>query len=126
MYNKSFDKHTVSVIAGSELRGSHLNSIFTKRYNYDPKTGNTSLPSISGESDAWLKAVEALSGEYFNTNKYASFYASADYFYDNKYVLNTSFRTDGSSNFGSKRQFNPTWSSGGAWHISQEYFSKIG
>ena len=124
VYNESFNKHAVSVIAGSELRGSSLNSIFTKRYNYDPKTGTTSLPAISGETDAWLKAVELLSGEYFNTNRYASFYASADYFYDNRYVFNTSFRTDGSSNFGSDRQFNPTWSAGGAWHVSQEEFLK--
>ncbi len=124
VYNESFNKHTISAIAGAVLRASSLNSIFTKRYNYDPNTGSSSLPPISGETDAWLKAVEALSGEYFNKNKYASFYASIDYFYDKRFVLNASFRTDGSSNFGSDRQFNPTWSAGGAWHIGEENFMK--
>ncbi len=125
MYNQTFnDSHTVNAIAGAEIRGSKLNTIFTKRYNYDPKTGNTALPPISGESDAWLRAVEALNGEYFSENKYASFYASVDYFYKDKYVLNASFRQDGSSNFGSDRQFNPTWSAGVAWHINNENFLK--
>ncbi|MFR7810793.1 MAG: hypothetical protein ACLU4N_16820 [Butyricimonas faecihominis] len=39
-------------------------------------------------------------------NKYASFYASTEYAYLGRYILNASFRTDGSNNFGSKEQFN--------------------
>lgn len=125
VYNEKFgENHSVNIIAGSELRSSSSNAIFTKRYNYDPSTGTTSLPPISGEQDAWLRAVEALNGEYFSKNRYASFYASADYFYSSKYVLNFSFRTDGSSHFGSDKQFNPTWSAGGAWHVSEEKFLK--
>lgn len=124
-YNDTFaDAHTLSVIAGAEIRGSSSRTIFTKRYNYDPLTGTTSLPEISGETDAWVKAVEALSGEYFTDSRYASFYASADYFYKKRYVVNMSFRSDGSSYFGSARQFNPTWSAGLAWHISEEDFMK--
>lgn len=36
--------------------------------------------------------------------------------------MNASFRTDGSSNFGSDKQFNPNWSAGAAWNISEESF----
>lgn len=114
------DIHTLSVLAGAELRGSKSNSIFTKRYNYDPQTGTTSLPPISGPTDEWVREVERLNGEYFSESRYASFYASADYYLDDRYVFNASFRTDGSSNFGSDRQFNPTWSAGAAWHFAQE------
>lgn len=39
-----------------------------------------------------------------------------------RYVLNVSFRTDGSNNFGSDEQFNPTWSAGAVWHVSEETF----
>jgi len=120
-FNKTFaEKHTLSAIAGSEIRGSKSNTIFTKRYNYDTVTGTTSLPQISGVQDEWLKEVERLNGQYFTDNRYASFYASADYYYGKTIVLNLSVRGDGSSNFGSDKQFNPTWSAGAAWHFSEE------
>lgn len=124
-FNKTFAEiHTVNLLAGAELRGSGSNTIFTKRYNYDPKTGTTSLPQISGPQDEWLSEVEKLNGEYFSKTRYASFYASADYYLGKSIVLNASFRTDGSSNFGSNRQFNPTWSAGAAWHIGEEAWMK--
>lgn len=124
-FNKTFaETHTVNLLAGAELRGSGSNTIFTKRYNYDPKTGTTSLPQISGPQDEWLSEVEKLNGEYFSKTRYASFYASADYYLGKSIVLNASFRTDGSSNFGSNKQFNPTWSAGAAWHIGEEAWVK--
>ena len=124
-FNKTFaETHTVNLLAGAELRGSGANTIFTKRYNYDPKTGTTSLPQISGPQDEWLSEVEKLNGEYFSKTRYASFYASADYYLGKSIVLNASFRTDGSSNFGSNKQFNPTWSAGAAWHIGEEAWMK--
>ncbi len=124
-YNDTYsDIHTLNVLAGAEIRGSKSNSIFTKRYNYNPQTGTTSLPPISGPQDEWVREVERLNGEYFSESRYASFYASADYYLDDRYVFNASFRTDGSSNFGSDRQFNPTWSAGAAWHFAQEKWLK--
>ena len=124
-FNKTFaETHTVNLLAGAELRGSGSNTIFTKRYNYDPKTGTTSLPQISGPQDEWMSEVEELNGEYFSKTRFASFYASADYYLGKSIVLNASFRTDGSSNFGSNKQFNPTWSAGAAWHIGEETWMK--
>ena len=124
-FNKTFaETHTINLLAGAELRGSGSNTIFTKRYNYDPKTGTTSLPQISGPQDEWLSEVEKLNGEYFSKTRFASFYASADYYLGKSIVLNASFRTDGSSNFGSNKQFNPTWSAGAAWHIGEEAWMK--
>ena len=119
-WNQSFGRHTLNVIAGAELRGSDSNTVYSKRYNYNPITGTSSMPSISGPTDEWVKEVERLSGEYFTRSRYASFYASADYFLGKTIILNASVRTDGSSNFGSERQFNPTWSAGAAWHLGEE------
>lgn len=129
-YDDQFkNDHSISLIAGAELRGSKSNGLFSKRYGYDSLTGNTitPLPSTSegvnyDKLKEYLAALDASSGETWNEQKFASFYASADYYYKTKYVLNASFRTDGSSNFGSDQQFNPNWAAGAAWNISEENF----
>ena len=121
--------HTVSVLAGAELRGSKSNSLYSKRYGYDAVTGNTVTPLPTETSGvgyeklkAYLAAIDASSGDAWAEQRFASFYASADYYFQTRYVLNASFRTDGSSNFGSDKQFNPTWAVGGAWNVSEEAF----
>ena len=127
-WNQTFDgkrfRHNLNVIAGAEIRGSSSNSTYTKRYNYDPVTGTTSLPPVSGPVDEWIREVERLNGQFFSDTRFASFYASADYYLGKTFVFNASFRTDGSSNFGVKRQFNPTWSAGAAWHWGEEKWAK--
>ena len=129
-YDDQFrNDHSISLIAGAELRGSKSNGLFSKRYGYDSLTGNTITPLPSTPEGVnydklkeYLAALDASSGETWNEQKFASFYASADYYYKTKYVLNASFRTDGSSNFGSDQQFNPNWAAGAAWNISEENF----
>ena len=119
-FNKTFGIHTLNVLAGAEIRGASSNTVYTKRYNYDPVTGTSSLPQISGPTDQWLSQVERLNGQYFSESRYASFYASADWYLGKCWVFNASVRTDGSSKFGSNQQFNPTWSAGAAWHLGEE------
>ncbi len=126
------DIHRLSVIGGAEIRGEIAESIFEKRYGYDPVTGNSAMPvpqSPTGTdkidySDivAYADMVNQLSGQSIVENRFASFYGALDYSVFDKYVLNLSFRTDGSNNFGSEEQFNPTWSVGAAWHVSEESF----
>lgn len=128
-YDESFGDHSISLIAGAELRGSKLNGLYSKRYGYDDITGNTITPIPDDPSGvgyerlkAYLAAIDASNGETWSEQRFASFYASADYYYKNKYVVNASFRTDGSSNFGSDKQFNPNWAAGVAWNVSEEDF----
>ncbi len=128
-YDESFGDHSISLIAGAELRGSKSNGLYSKRYGYDDITGNTITPIPDDPSGvgyerlkAYLAAIDASNGETWSEQRFASFYASADYYYKNKYVVNASFRTDGSSNFGSDKQFNPNWAAGAAWNVSEEDF----
>ena len=45
-----------------------------------------------------------------------------NYGYDNRYFLDLSFRTDGSSKFGRNSRFAPFWSVGVAWNVHKEAF----
>lgn len=125
-------KHRLSVVAGAEIRGEKAESIYEKRYGYDPVTGNSAMPVPPEPADgsglsyseivSYANAMDNLSGQEIEENRMASFYGALDYSLLDKYVFNMSFRTDGSNNFGSDEQFNPTWSTGVVWHISDEAF----
>ncbi len=126
------DNSRFTVLAGTEIRGQKAESLFSKRYGYDPVTGNASIPIMQRPKNSdkidyndmisYAAMVDCLSGQSITEDRFASFYGSFDYYYTRKYVFSVSFRTDGSNNFGSEEQFNPTWSVGGAWHLMQEPF----
>ncbi len=131
-YFQTFNHHHVlSSLIGAEIRSQYAKSIYEKRYGYDPKTGNSSTPLLldaGADKEADLKKMatimDALSGQSRLENTFASFYLSADYSYRGRYVVSLTARTDGSNNFGSKEQFNPTGSIGLAWNADEEAFMK--
>ncbi|MFR7877736.1 MAG: hypothetical protein ACLU4J_15800 [Butyricimonas paravirosa] len=109
-YTNTFEDHYLNVLAGAELRGSKSKRVAVKRYGYDEKTGLASMPEPPEDDNtygsSWYTSlIDGLSGMSRSENKYASFYASTEYAYLGRYILNASFRTDGSNNFGSKEQF---------------------
>lgn len=124
------DQHRIGIIAGAEIRGDNAKSIYEKRYGYDDVTGNSSIPLPPKTGDnisynqliSFGRIVDGLSGQSRTENRFASFYSAVDYTLRDKYMVSLSFRTDGSNNFGSDEQFNPTWSLGAAWHIGDEGF----
>ncbi len=129
-YSNTFaDDHYVSALAGAEIRGAYAKSIFEKRYGYDPVTGNSAFPVYPEGSDvdystllAYAKIIDGLSGQSREKTTFASFYLSLDYVLKNRYILSVTGRTDGSNNFGSDEQFNPTGSVGLSWNVDQESF----
>lgn len=54
----------------------------------------------------------------------ANFYFNGGYAYDNRYLMDVNLRADGSSVFGSNKQFTTTWAVGLAWNIHNEKFIK--
>lgn len=50
------------------------------------------------------------------------FFGNLNYIFDNRYFLDASVRTDGSSQFGSDKRFAPFWSAGAGWNIHNENF----
>ncbi len=115
-------EHYLNVLAGAELRGSRNTRSYMKRYGYNRDSGLAVTPEDPDGSFDYRDLLDGSMGTTKSESKFASFYASLEYAYRERYVFNASFRTDGSNNFGSDEQFNPTWSLGAAWNADEEPF----
>lgn len=118
-----------NILLGAEIRGSKSKGIYSKRYGYDPVTGLSNMPVPPKSSNIkyeelinLAKVINFTSGDNIDEQRFASFYGAINYSLNDKYMFSTSIRTDGSNDFGSKQQFNPTWSLGFAWHMGEEDF----
>lgn len=123
--------HYISALAGAEIRGQYSKNIYEKRYGYDPVSGNSSIPVYPEGTKvdyasllSYASLIDGLSGQSRNKDAFASFYLSMYYVLMNRYIVSLTGRTDGSNNFGSKEQFNPTGSVGLSWNIDQESWMK--
>ncbi|GHE48100.1 SusC/RagA family TonB-linked outer membrane protein [Sphingobacterium griseoflavum] len=58
------------------------------------------------------------------TVRQATLRGNANYSYDNRYLVDFSYSTDGSSQFGANRRYNTFWSLGARWNLHQEHFLK--
>ena len=131
-YNQTFNRiHHISAVAGTEIRGNYAQTLQSKMYGYDPKTGNYSTPlynhaspDYTADMNTYQKIISSLAGQSRTEDRFASFYGALDYVLMNRYVANATVRSDGSNNFGSNEQFNLIWSTGLAWNIDEEKFMK--
>lgn len=56
--------------------------------------------------------------------RYQSFFSRVNYNWDNRYILNGTYRRDGSTRFSKQRQYGDFWAVGGAWLFSNETLVK--
>ncbi len=56
----------------------------------------------------------------FDKSRLIGFFTNLNVGYENRYYLDMSFRTDGSSRFGKDSRFAPFWSVGAAWNLNNE------
>ena len=59
---------------------------------------------------------------YFDKGRTIGFLGNINLGWGNRYIVDFSLRTDGSSRFGSDNQFAPFWSVGLAWNVNRENF----
>lgn len=61
---------------------------------------------------------------YLDKSRMIGLFANANVGYENRYFIDLSFRTDGSSRFGRDSRFAPFWSAGLAWNVNREKWWK--
>lgn len=131
VYDRLFaKKHRLTLQLGIET-----NSIKTKgetlcQYGYLRERGETfATPPMTYSNGTWNIDNAYARGNVSvvnRTDNKLSEYATAVYIYDDRYVLNFSGRYDASNRFGQdkNKRFEPTWSVGGKWRVSNEHFAQ--
>jgi TonB-linked SusC/RagA family outer membrane protein len=145
-YQKTFGKHAINVIGGTEFRQTHsygTNGLllgyddqlqsqsttavsFPALYSFSQNLGNTFKPGFSSLTlyNTYLNnQIGVVVDTVHRTN---SGYANATYTYNNKYNAFGSYRVDYADVFGLDKKFRgrPLWSAGLSWNTSNEDFMK--
>ncbi|MFD1873087.1 SusC/RagA family TonB-linked outer membrane protein [Hymenobacter bucti] len=110
-YRQQWGKHRVGVVLGQGLQADTYHRTFAQGTGFP----NNSFKQISAAS-------VTSSTENWTGYRLASFFGRVDYNFDDRYLLNVSFRADGSSRFGAANQWGYFPTLGAAWRLKQESF----
>mgnify|MGYP000648195387 CR=1 FL=1 len=114
-YAKVLGKHRINLVVGGNVSS---NKSLTQGYSaVGFPDGDFSYPSFSNGypengTPTYYESVSRSVNGYFNTG----------YSFDDRYVMDFSLRTSGSSVFGTSRKYNTTWSVGLGWNLHKEKF----
>ena len=111
-YNKSFNEHTIRVMAGHETTYFTYNM----QYGYKKNIAEDNVNQLS--NGVSMDGVEG----YARTSTLESALATATYEYDNRYHITGNYRADGSSKFAKGHRWGHFGSVGGAWSFTNEHF----
>ncbi len=111
-YNKSFNEHTIRVMAGHEI------TYFTYNYQYGYKKNIVEDNANELSNGVSMDGVEG----YARTSTLESALATATYEYDNRYLITANYRADGSSKFAKGHRWGHFGSVGAAWNFTNEHF----
>lgn len=115
-YNKYVGKHGFSATAGHEAQYSYYEGISGKKVDL----ANDILDLNAGNSDKTTWELGGGKGEW----TMESYFARANYSYDNRYALSLSIRTDGSYNFGVNNKWGYFPGASFGWTITNERFAE--
>ncbi|GEP98827.1 SusC/RagA family TonB-linked outer membrane protein [Chitinophaga cymbidii] len=115
-YGKLFGgKHQVNAVAGMRLEqsASKMSSYQVEGFvDDDFANPNFAFGYPEGSRASYQESIRRGAGFYLNTG----------YSFDQRYLLDATVRSDGSSIYGAQRQFTTIWSVGLGWNIHKEAF----
>ncbi|HEY0271700.1 MAG TPA: SusC/RagA family TonB-linked outer membrane protein, partial [Chitinophaga sp.] len=116
-YGKNFGRHVLFATAGAHIQQNTSNTATVTVQGFP----NDNMGDLLFGLQYPLNSVPTGSE---STSRLLGYFANASYAYDDRYLLDLSFRNDGSSQFGTDRHFAPFWSVGGGWNLHKEAFFK--
>ncbi|SDG27333.1 SusC/RagA family TonB-linked outer membrane protein [Chitinophaga filiformis] len=116
-YEKLLDRHQFSLIAGQSYIDPGITNSSTIRGTGQPNDNIT---------DVVVAPSQSVTNTYSNYARPSviSYYGRLNYTYDDKYILTTSYRRDGASNFGPNNRYGNFAAAGLSWRFSEETFIK--
>ena len=112
-YDRNFNDFHVLAQVGHEYYNYNYKYLYAERTSVYP--GLMELAPASGNIDA---------NSYSDVYRMESFFSRLAADYKDKYYLEATWRTDGSSRFNQDYRWGQFWSLGGSWRVSQEGFMK--
>ena len=110
-YKREFGEHSLDLLAGHEYY----------RYNYNYAMGGKS-GIVEGIDELGSAVTTTANTSYSSDYAIESVLARVNYGYADRYYIDASWRTDGSSRFHKDHRWGNFWSAGVSWRISQEPF----
>ncbi|MFL9829335.1 TonB-dependent receptor [Flavobacterium sp. ST-87] len=116
-YNNTFNKkHKFDITAGQE---------YIYNYSEANSVSASAFPEVnSGWNKLELGTIPGIPSSSAEEDKMMSFFARANYSFNNKYLLSASIRTDGSSKFGTENRWGYFPAVSAAWRVINEGFMK--
>ncbi|MHA4895284.1 SusC/RagA family TonB-linked outer membrane protein [Pedobacter sp. PWIIR3] len=116
-YFKQLNEHSINMVLGSNILSSKSDyKGFSAQGFSNDKFTNVGFARIYKENSS-------PDGNVLISRTLGAFF-SGNYAFQNKYLLDATFRLDGSSAFGSDSRFAPFWSIGLGWNLHNEEFLK--
>jgi TonB-linked SusC/RagA family outer membrane protein len=115
-YIKSFQKHSVSAVAGFTYQDFVNTSL--------SGSGNGFLSDVFGTNDLSAAITPGIPNSGYSKSVLLSYLARINYSYDSKYLVTASFRRDGSSKYSEGNKWGAFPSAALAWRVSNEDFLK--
>lgn len=136
MISKNFDENNrLNIMLGAEIRSSMNHSTQTTFWGYVPDRGHIFIQPTLPEKIVPIATTYTVTGfsvlnDLYNkraaiskkTDNFFSLFATLAYSFMNRYVFNFNVRNDASNRFGQdvNRRFDPTYSFGLSWRMSEE------
>ncbi|MEV4887117.1 TonB-linked outer membrane protein, SusC/RagA family [Chitinophaga ginsengisegetis] len=116
-YDKILGKHQLFLIAGQSYIDPGITNGSTIRGTGQP---NDNIPNVG------VASSQSVTNSYSNYARPSviSYYGRLNYTFDDKYILTTSYRRDGASNFGINNRYGNFAAAGLSWRFSEEGFMK--
>lgn len=114
-YNKSIGRHMINGSIGGNIKDMQSDQkVFWARGFTNDRFDNIGFANSYFEGDSPFGRDE--------TERLVGSFLSANYSYNNKYLLDVTGRLDGSSKFGSDKRVAPFWATGIGWNAHHEPF----
>jgi len=114
-YQTNIGKHSIGIMGAHESQQDGYESLYGKRSGYLVNT----ITELSAGS-----TLTEVNNSVRGANTQESYFGRFNYAYDNKYIVQATYRADASSNFGPNYKWGYFPSISGAWRVSEEPFMK--